>query len=231
MNMTNFDIALYFKIVMAEVLRDSNLLMLYVDVPVPGTNWGLHFVLGFVCFLLLLTCLSLFRTSNIIYNTLSLIVVFFLVAIILLVLGADFLAMLFLIVYVGAIAVLFLFVLMLLDIKAIDYTYTVKDRRLFYFFVLLILIIVYNFEFFLIFVNSVERAPVLSSQMDDITNTASIGICLYTFYIPCVIIVGLVLLVALIGCITLTIRYQRKIAKEVLFRKLSRSGTTISLYI
>jgi len=92
-------------------------------------------ILSLVCGLFVVT------SRNPIHSVLFLVLVFFNVSGLLILLGVEFLALLFLIVYVGAIAVLFLFIIMMLDIKSINSSQYLKDFLFSYDFLLIGLII------------------------------------------------------------------------------------------
>jgi NADH-quinone oxidoreductase subunit J len=149
-----------------------------------------------------------------VHSVLFLILAFFNAAALFLLLGAEFLAMILVIVYVGAVAVLFLFVVMMLDIDFAD----LKRGSLQYlpFGALMGIILVAE----LIMVGGLwslhpaAKAAVASATPAGLTNTAALGRILYTDYIYYFQIAGLVLLVAMIGAIVLTLRARPGVRRQ-----------------
>ncbi|MCX7338103.1 MAG: NADH-quinone oxidoreductase subunit J [Alphaproteobacteria bacterium] len=141
---------------------------------------------------------------NPVYAVLCLIIVFFNTAGLFLLLGAEFLAMLLVIVYVGAVAILFLFIVMTLDIQnEVAQKNTVKGRKGAFFCILLfaseLLCIAYNWW------ESPDSIDLAAYEIPaNITNTEAIGDLLYTHYFLVFIVSGLTLLVAMVGSIVLT---------------------------
>ena len=163
------------------------------------------------------------RTSNPVYSVLYLICVFFCTAALLVLHSLDFFAMIFLVVYVGAIAVLFLFVVMMLDIKIEEK----QDSLLSYvpvgafigfiFFLEVLGGIDVDFLPFNPSVGSVEDLPlytVWTSGWKKSLTIASLGQVLYTHYYFFFFVAGLILLVAMIGAILLTLDQDSKDPKR-----------------
>ena len=130
--------------------------------------------------------------------------------------GAEFLAMILIVVYVGAVAVLFLFVVMMLDIDFAE----LKRGTLQYlpFGVLIGLVLVAE----LVMAGSVwtlkpaTKTALASATPAGVTNTAALGRILYTDYVYYFQIAGLVLLVAMIGAIVLTLRSRPGVRRQVI---------------
>jgi len=153
---------------------------------------------------------------NPVHSVLFLILVFCNAAGLLLLVQAEFLSMLFLVVYVGAIAVLFLFVVMMLDIKVTEF----DENYLRYLPLGGLIGLLFFAEVFLLLDNDVialtnaasegslvQKAPEWihwGSQLDSMHNTQVFGAYLYTYTFPFFILAGYVLLVAMIGAIVLT---------------------------
>lgn len=153
-------------------------------------------------------------------------------ALITLTLGADFLAALFLIIYVGAIAVLFLFIIMLLDIKIVpenSFYLKIIANCAFSLFIILCLYFSFNSIFTFAGSNAIYQFNYIHN-FDDMTNAGIFGLYLFDDHVPSVLLIGYILLVALVGCIGLTINYTPKRTPEVVSRKLSRRSNTISLF-
>ncbi len=158
----------------------------------------------------LISGMMVIQSRNPVYSVLFLILVFFNVAGLLILLGLDFFALIFLVVYVGAIAVLFLFVVMMLNIKLAE----IDEKRLRYLPIGGFLGILFLSEVFLIVDNDLiplldysdSRGAVFdfASLVDQVTNIESVGLLLYTYYFYYFIMASLILLVAMIGAIVLT---------------------------
>ena len=153
----------------------------------------------------ILSCLSVVFSSNPVHSVLFLIFTFFNVAVLFLLSNAEFLAMTLIIVYVGAVAVLFLFVVMMLNINEV----LIKEGFLKYFPFGFLLITVFLLELFFVFKditlkNTVSSKMNISKLLDKgNNNTESIGMFLYTDFFIVFQISGFLLLVAMIGAIVL----------------------------
>ncbi len=159
----------------------------------------------FFSFIVILSSFLVVFVSNPVHSVLFLIFTFFNAAIIFLIFKAEFLAMTLLIVYVGAVAVLFLFVVMMLNISES----IVKEGFLKYFPFGLLLITIFLIELFMIFSSDKVIFPengllkineIMNLGMD---NTKSLGLFLYTDYFIIFQISGFLLLLAMIGAIVL----------------------------
>jgi NADH-quinone oxidoreductase subunit J len=154
---------------------------------------------------------------NPVHSVLFLILAFFNAAGLFVLLGAEFLAMILIIVYVGAVAVLFLFVVMMLDINFVE----LRKGALQYLPIGLLVGFVLAAE--LLFVigawvigpdaAGAARAAVTPAA-SEISNTAAIGKVLYTQYLYLFEVSGLVLLVAMIGAIVLTHRHRDGVRRQ-----------------
>lgn len=163
--------------------------------------------------LMLTSGVMVIQARNPVYSVLFLILVFFHGAALLLLLGLDFFAMTFLVVYVGAIAVLFLFVVMMLNINLAE----MQERRLRYLPVGGILGVLFILEGLVIV--DVDLVPLLSYSGDvlrtvhwtdwtdyvvHVSNMHTMGRLLYTYYGVYFLMASLILLVAMVGAIVLT---------------------------
>ena len=161
-----------------------------------------------------LSALMVISSKNSVHSVLFLILSFVNAAGLFILLGAEFLAMILLVVYVGAVAVLFLFVVMMLDINYIK----LREGFLQYlpFGVLLGIVLIVELGIAFFTETFSEMSLVEYTQMPEITiteNTKLLGFVLYTKYFYLFQISGIILLVAMIGSITLTLR-QREISKK-----------------
>ena len=165
---------------------------------------------------LIASAVMVVAARNPVHSVLFLILTFFNAAGLFVLLGAEFLAMILVVVYVGAVAVLFLFVVMMLDVDFAE----LKRGSLQYlpFGALIGLILVAE----LIMVGSVwtlkpAAAGVLAHATPaGVTNTEALGRILYTDYIYYFQIAGLVLLTAMIGAIVLTLRSRPGVRRQVI---------------
>ena len=185
--------------------------------------------------LAIISGLMVIRSENPVHSVLFLILVFFNTSGLLLLLEVEFLAMLFIIVYVGAIAVLFLFVVMMLNIKV-----TQNTRELFQYLpiggliggiFLLELFIVVRGDFVpLLDSDAIGGYLDWSTKIVQISNIEVIGQIMYTHYFAWFLIAGFILLVSMIGAIVLTINFQHKAKHQLIFKQLARSKEN-SIYL
>ena len=149
-------------------------------------------------------------SRNPVHSVLFLILCFINAAILFLMAGAEFLAMVLVIVYVGAVAVLFMFVVMMLDVDFSELREGVQRYAPIGFAVGLVLFVELAFVML-----SWVAAPAASQLRllpapDDMTNTAALGSVLYTNYIFLFQLAGAILLVSMIGAIVLTLRDRKR---------------------
>ena len=165
-------------------------------------------------------------SRNTVYSVFFLILVFISIAILFIMIGAEFLGMIMLIVYVGAVAVLFLFVVMMLNIteqlterssrKGLINNISVGSIVGVIIF-LELLIVVGGWKYKGTFV------PLSATNLNlDISNTHALGNVLYTDYIHLFQISGMILLVAMIGAITLTFSKRENIKRQSYFDQIQR---------
>jgi NADH-quinone oxidoreductase subunit J len=160
---------------------------------------------------------------NPVHSVFFLILAFFNAAGLFVLLGAEFLAMILIIVYVGAVAVLFLFVVMMLDV---DFAELKQGAQQY----ILVgagtgLLLLFEIAFFVAArwnLNSAKPAALAHPTPSTLTNTEAIGRILYTDYIYYFQIAGLVLLVAMIGAIVLTLRHRPGVRRQNIGRQNAR---------
>ena len=167
--------------------------------------------------------------KNPVHAVLFLILVFFNAAGLFILLSAEFLAMLLVIVYVGAVAVLFLFVVMMLDVDfAALKSGFIKNAPLAALvggIVLVELVMVLGFAFVKPGVTGVAAAP-FPTAGSGITNTEALGRLLYTRYVYFFQGAGLILLVAMIGAIVLTLRHRPSVKRQSIAQQVARTPAT-----
>jgi NADH-quinone oxidoreductase subunit J len=158
-------------------------------------------------------------SRNPVHSVLSLISVFLFSAVLLFCLEVEFLALSFIIVYVGAIAVLFLFVVMMLDIKIGDNSFdALRYGPLAYFlsfvFVLEIILplVQLNNSVLLDFSTAYFWIDWIA-EIDYLSNIQAIGQLLYTYYFVLFLMAGFILFIAIIGALMLTLTLNRSIKK------------------
>ncbi len=161
---------------------------------------------------------------NPVHSVLFLILAFFNTAALFVLIGAEFLAMILVIVYVGAVAVLFLFVVMMLDIDFAE----LRSGFVRYLPIGALVGLVLLAELVLISVSwalgptgSVVAAATPSGAVVD--NTRALGEILYTRYLFAFQMAGLILLVAMIGAIVLTLRHRADVRRQSIAAQLART--------
>jgi NADH-quinone oxidoreductase subunit J len=163
---------------------------------------------------------------NPVHSVLFLILCFFNAAGLFVLLGAEFLAMILVVVYVGAVAVLFLFVVMMLDVDYVE----LREGFLNYLPIGGVMGLILLIELVLL-VGTWNLAPDLiahasSPQPNDVTNTQAIGQVLYTKYVYWFQTAGLILLVAMIGAIVLTMRHKPNVKRQVIADQVARGPSS-----
>ncbi|HTT85698.1 MAG TPA: NADH-quinone oxidoreductase subunit J [Rhizomicrobium sp.] len=159
------------------------------------------------------SALMVIASRNPVHSVLFLILAFFNAAALFILLGAEFLALILLIVYVGAVAVLFLFVVMMLDIDFAE----MKRGALRYLPLGLLIGAILVAELVVFGVSSLVPSSgghVPHATPAGLTNTEAFGYVLYTGYIYYFETAGLVLLVAMIGAIVLTLRHKPGVRRQ-----------------
>ena len=181
---------------------------------------------------ILISSLMVITSKNPVHSVLFLILSFFNGAGLFIILHAEFLAMILIIVYVGAVAVLFLFVVMMLDFKiSLD-----KNNILQYLPIGFFVGMVFISELMIVLINTkfdLSNIQILVNPMfkfENLTNTEAIGSILYTDYILYFQLSGVILLVAMIGSIVLTLRTRDGVKRQSIQSQLDRNyKSTITL--
>ncbi len=161
---------------------------------------------------------------NPVHSVLFLILAFFNSAGLFVLIGAEFLAMILVVVYVGAVAVLFLFVVMMLDINFAE----LREGFLQYLPIGALVGVILAAELVLIFggwVVNPDAARIIaapSAAPSEITNTHALGQIIYTDYVYLFQAAGLVLLIAMIGAIVLTLRTRPNVHRQRIAEQVSR---------
>jgi NADH-quinone oxidoreductase subunit J len=164
---------------------------------------------------------------NPVHSVLFLILAFFNAAGLFVLMGAEFLAMILVVVYVGAVAVLFLFVVMMLDINFV----ALREGFMRYLPIGALVGLVLLAELGLAvgawtvapMAPNVARQVAATPDPNTVANTLALGRILYTDYIYVFQAAGLVLLVAMIGAIVLTLRHREGVRRQVIARQVTRT--------
>jgi NADH-quinone oxidoreductase subunit J len=167
--------------------------------------------------------------KNPVHSVLFLILAFVNAAGLFVLMGAEFLAMILVIVYVGAVAVLFLFVVMMLDVDFtalrqgfLDYLPVGAVVGIVFFVELLMMLAVGTGTFGTAAKAIADPIPPIA----DVTNTEALGQVLYTKYVYYFQAAGLVLLVAMIGAIVLTLRHKPNVKRQNIADQVARTKAT-----
>lgn len=161
---------------------------------------------------------------NPVHSVLFLILAFFNSAALFVLLGAEFVAFILVIIYVGAVAVLFLFVVMMLDIDFAElrsgFLQYLPIGALVGFILLIELLLVVGSWFIAPEATGVLGAP--APAFSEVHNTRALGQIIYTQYVYLFQAAGMVLLVAMIGAIVLTLRHNPNVRRQVIRNQVAR---------
>ena len=179
--------------------------------------------------IIIFSAVMVITVQNPVHSVLFLILSFIASSALLFFLEVEFIPFIFIVVYVGAIAVLFLFVVMMLDIKI---TTVNKDLLKYFpigsliglFFLIEILHTLYK-DIPALPSNFLDSYKLINwiNNIDGITNMESLGQILYTGFFTYFLIVGLILLVAMFGAISLTLTFNKKAKIQSIYRQISRN--------
>jgi len=153
-------------------------------------------------------------SRNPVHSVLYLILAFVNASGLFILMGAEFLGMMLIVVYVGAVAVLFLFVIMMLDVDFVE----LREGFLGYLPIGLVIGGIFLVELLLVaggwVINPGTVKQITAAIPTNVSNTEALGLVLYTKYIHYFQIAGMVLLVAMIGAIVLTLRHKAKVKRQ-----------------
>jgi len=159
---------------------------------------------------------------NPVHSVLWLILSFLSAAGLFVLLGAEFVAMLLVIVYVGAVAVLFLFVVMMLDVDFAELKAEMAQYLPLALFIGVVLLMQLGMAFGVWSASEGAQAARRSITPDDVSNTAALGLLLYDEYFLLFQLSGLILLVAMIGAIVLTLRHRKDVKRQNVLEQMYR---------
>ena len=177
-------------------------------------------------FIAIVSAIMVTVSKNTVHSVFFLILDFISISCLFIMIGAEFLGMIMLIVYVGAVAVLFLFVVMMLNVaQQKNQWFSAKESSKHIPIGLIVSVIIF-FELIIVIGGWKYKPDVvsaMSSPIDqDISNTHSIGYVLYTDYIHIFQLSGMILLVAMIGAIVLTYRRRSGVKRQGYFNQITR---------
>ncbi len=177
-------------------------------------------------FIAIFSAIMVVASKNTVHSVFFLILDFISISCLFIMIGAEFLGMIMLIVYVGAVAILFLFVVMMLNVaQQKNEWFTSQDSNAHIPIGLLVSLIIF-FELIIV-IGGWKYKPDLVDSISieinsTITNTQSLGNVIYTDYIHLFQLSGMILLVAMIGAIVLTFRERSGVRRQSYFKQISR---------
>ena len=165
-------------------------------------------------------------SKNTVHSVFFLILDFISISCLFIMIGAEFLGMMMLIVYVGAVAVLFLFVVMMLNVAQQKNQWFASSKSSSHIPIGLLVSLIIFCELIIVVSGWKYKPDLLNSSTisisETITNTHSLGNVLYTDYIHLFQISGMILLVAMIGAIVLTFRERAGLKRQSYIKQISR---------
>ena len=177
-------------------------------------------------FIAVISAIMVTVSKNTVHSVFFLILDFISISCLFIMIGAEFLGMIMLIVYVGAVAVLFLFVVMMLNVAQQKNQWFISTTSSKHIPVGIIISTLIFFELIIVIGGWKYKPDLFNSNNFDITsevsNTHSLGQVLYTDYIHVFQISGMILLIAMIGAIVLTFRKREGVKKQSYIKQISR---------
>ena len=166
-------------------------------------------------------------SKNTVHSVFFLILDFISISCLFIMIGAEFIGMIMLIVYVGAVAVLFLFVVMMLNVAQQKNQWLSSTKSSTHIPVGLIISLIIFFELIIVIGGWKYKPDLIQSLSSlgispEVTNTHAIGNVLYTDYIHLFQLSGMILLVAMVGAIVLTFRQRKGLKRQSYFKQISR---------
>ena len=177
-------------------------------------------------FIAIISAIMVTVSKNTVHSVFFLILDFISISCLFIMIGAEFLGMIMLIVYVGAVAVLFLFVVMMLNVAQQKNQWFASSNTSKHIPIGVIISTIIFFELIIVIGGWKYKPDLLTSMSltvdQNISNTHSIGYVLYTDYILIFQLSGMLLLVSMIGAIVLTYRKREGVKKQSYFKQISR---------
>ena len=180
----------------------------------------------FFSFIAIVSAIMVTVSKNTVHSVFFLILDFISISCLFIMIGAEFLGMIMLIVYVGAVAVLFLFVVMMLNVAQQKNQWFLSKQSSSHIPIGFIVSAIIFFELIIVVGGWKYKPDLMNTNVlkinDQINNTQSLGQVLYTDYIHIFQLSGMILLVAMIGAIVLTFRQRTGVKKQSYFTQISR---------
>jgi NADH-quinone oxidoreductase subunit J len=177
-------------------------------------------------FIAIVSAVMVTVSKNTVHSVFFLILDFISISCLFIMIGAEFLGMIMLIIYVGAVAVLFLFVVMMLNVAQQKNQWFSARESSKHIPVGLIISTIIFFELIIVIGGWKYKSDLVSSMSlnidNSISNTHAIGYVIYTDYIHIFQLSGMILLVAMIGAIVLTFRQRSGVKRQSYFSQISR---------
>ena len=177
-------------------------------------------------FIAIVSAVMVTVSKNTVHSVFFLILDFISISCLFIMIGAEFLGMIMLIVYVGAVAVLFLFVVMMLNVAQQKNEWFTATKSVSHIPIGLIVSLIIFFELIIVIGGWKYKPDVLDTInltiSSEISNTKSLGNVIYTEYIHLFQISGMILLVAMIGAIVLTFRHRTGLKRQSYVKQISR---------
>ena len=180
----------------------------------------------FFSIIAVISAIMVTASKNTVHSVFFLILDFISISCLFIMIGAEFLGMIMLIVYVGAVAVLFLFVVMMLNVAQQKNQWFLSKSSSSHIPIGLIISAIIFFELIIVVGGWKYKPdlvnPINLSLTNEISNTHSLGQVLYTDYIHIFQISGMILPIAMIGAIVLTFRQREGVKKQSYLKQISR---------
>ena len=177
-------------------------------------------------FIAIISAIMVTVSKNTVHSVFFLILDFISISCLFIMIGAEFLGMIMLIVYVGAVAVLFLFVVMMLNVAQQKNQWLLSEDSSGHIPIGLIISVLIFFELIIVIGGWKYRPELFDTanlnNIIEITNTHSLGQVLYTDFIHIFQISGMILLIAMIGAIVLTFRKREGVKTQSYIKQISR---------
>ena len=182
----------------------------------------------FFSLIAIFSSLMVITSRNTVNSVFFLILDFISVGCLFIMVGAEFLGMIILIVYVGAVAVLFLFVVMMLNVAEQKQSWFVGRKSTHIPAGLIVSVLIF-LELLVVVGGWKYKDDLMTSNtlsLSNVSNTHQLGLVMYTDYILYFQLAGIILLLSMIGAILLTFRERSGVKKQSYFRQISRSPST-----
>ena len=195
---------------------------------IPTDNFMIVHTIFFYIFSIIavISAIMVTASKNTVHSVFFLILDFISISCLFIMIGAEFLGMIMLIVYVGAVAVLFLFVVMMLNVAQQKNQWFSARESSKHIPIGLIISVIIFFELIIVIGGWKYKPDLVSATSlnidSSISNTHAIGYVIYTDYIHIFQLSGMILLVAMVGAIVLTFRQRSGVKKQSYFSQLSR---------